>query len=265
MKKGKRIALTILWLVVVIGFTAWSWIAREQALEPVTVYRITQEIPLNSRVGMSDFQAVEVPGQAVSSDMIRNPEEVVDLHASTRLLPGQYAIDGMFVEADEVDPFETADLTQMRQITIPASYVDALGGNIARGDVIDLVYVGTGRTDDGGEYTYSRTFAQNVLVYAVTTDSGYRFQNHSDRLEGQPVSQDERDIALEDGVSFGDIGQVTLAVSPSLAEEIAARTETGAIQLVGRFSESEDADTAGYIVGEFERQFTGQGNPETSN
>lgn len=265
MKKGKRIAFIILWLVAAAGFAVWSWVAREQALEPVTVYRLTQEIPLNSRVGLSDFQPVEVPGRAVTSGMITDPNAVVDLHASTRLLAGQYAIEDMFVEVDEVDPFETTDLSGMRQITIPASYVDALGGNVARGDVIDLVYVGAGRTDDGGDYTYSRTFAQEVLVYAVTTDNGYRFQDHSDRLEGQPMSMTEDDIALQDGVTAGDIGQVTLAVTPNQAEEIAARIDTGHIQIIGRFSESENEDSAGFIIGEYERQFTGQGNPETNN
>lgn len=264
MKKGKRIALIILWLVAAGGFAIWSWMARESALQPVTVYRITQEIPLNSRVGLTDFQAVEVPGKAVTSDMIQDPEEVVDLHASTRLLPGQYAIKDMFVEADEVDPFATIDLTGMRQVTIPADYVDALGGNIKKGDKVDLVYVGTGIGPDTEEYTYARTFAQSVLVYGVTTDGGYRFEDHSDRLEGQPVALDENNIELAEGVTPGDISQVTLAVTPAVAEEIITRLEKGAIQIVGRFKESEDVDATGYVIGEFKRGFSGQGNPESN-
>lgn len=264
MKKGKRYALIVLQFLVVVGFVGWSWFTREQALEPVTVYRLTQEIPMNSRVGLSDFQAVEVPGQAYTGDMITNPEEVADLHASTRLLAGQYAVKEMFVEAEDIDPFETVDLSKMRQITIPANYVDALGGNIARGDRIDLVYVGTGSVDGGDDYTYSRTFAQNVLVYAVTTDSGYRFQNHSDRLEGQTVAITDGDATLEEGVNHGDIAHVTLAVSPLLSEEIATRLDTGSIQIVGRFSESEDVDSAGFVIGEYETKFSGQGNPESN-
>lgn len=264
MKKGKRIAMIILWLVAACGFAVWSWVAREQALEPVTVYRLTQEIPLNSKIGVSDFQAVEVPGQAVTDDMVTDINDVVDLHASTRLLPGQYAIESMFVKSEDVDPFETIDLSGMRQVTIPADYTDALGGDVSRGDKVDLIYIGDGQTKDGEDYTYSRTFAQNVLVYSVTTDSGYRYQAHTDRLEGQPVAQTEEDIQLEAEVSVGDVGQITLAVDTQQAEEIATRLETGRIQIVGRFDESKDTDTAGFVIGDFERQFSGQGNPETN-
>lgn len=264
MKKKKRYALIVLQLLLVVGFVVWSWVTRENALEPVTVYQITQEIPMNSRLGEGDFVAVEVPGQARTENMITHPEQAVGLHASTRLFTGQYAVHEMFVEPEDVDPFETIDLSQMRRITIPAKYEDALGGNIARGDRIDLVYVGTGDTEEGDGYTYSRTFAQEVLVESVTTDSGYRFQKHSDRLEGQTVTVTDGDVPLQEGVSHGDIAHVTLAVSQSLSEEIATRLETGSIQIVGRFDESENSDSAGYVIGEYERQFTGQGNPETN-
>lgn len=267
MKKNKRIAMVILWLGLTIGFTIFSWKAREQALEPVTVYRIAQEIPLNSKIGATDFQAVEVPGDAVTDNMVKDPEAIVNegLHASTRLLTGQYAVNEMFVPVEDVDPFEVVDLTEMRQVTVPVDYVDALGGNIKKGDRIDLVYVGEEGGNAGSDgYTYSRTFAQNVLIYAVTTDSGYRFQDHSDRLEGTPMATSEQDMALEEGVDVGDIAQVTLAVSPQLAEEITTRLTTGEVKLLGRFNQSEDSDTTGYVIGEFERRFSGQANPETN-
>lgn len=268
LKKKKRIAMIIIWAALTIGFGVFSWHMREDALNPVKVYRIAQEIPLNSKIGVTDFQAVEIPGDAVTSDMVTNPNDIVEsnLHASTRLLPGQYAVSGMFVESEDVDPFAVADLTNMRQVTIPVNYVDALGGNIRKGDKIDLVYVGGGRGDEvGDEYTYSRTFAQGVLVYSVTTNNGYRFQDHSDRLEGSPMTFDDEDMEYEDGISAGDIAQVTLAVEPALAEEITTRLATGDVKIVGRFNETEDSDTVGYVIGDFERQFSGQGNPETGN
>lgn len=267
MKKGRRIAMVLIWLVLAIGFGIWSWMAREDALNPVTVYRIAQEIPLNSKIGLTDFQEVEIPGDAVTSNMVTNPEEIVNegLHASTRLLPGQYAVNEMFVTVENVDPFEIIDLTGLRQVTIPADYVDTMGGNIASGDSIDLVYIGYGQNKDTQEdYTYARTFAQDVLVYSVTTDNGYRFEKHTDRLEGQMVARTEEDLESQEAVSHGDIAHVTLAVDNKLAEEINARMATGEIKIVGRFDESEDLDSTGFVIGEFTRQFTGQGNPEAN-
>lgn len=271
MKKGKRIAMIIIWLALSVGFVIWTFIAREQALSPVTVYRIAQEIPMNSKIGISDFVNVEIPGDAVTPDMITDPEEVVELglHASTRLLPGQYAVKGMFVTVENIDPFETIDLTELRQVTIPAGYVDTMGGKIDRGDKIDLIYIGGGQkvdedTGNDGDYTYARTFAQDVLVYSVTTKNGYRYQSTSDRLEGQSVARTEEELEAAEGVNTGDIAQVTLAVSPGLAEEINARLATGSVRIVGRFKESETADTTGFVIGEFDRQFVGEGNPETN-
>ena len=261
--------MTLIWLAAAVGFIVWSFYAREQALSPVTVYRIAQEIPLNSKIGLSDFVEVEVPGDAATPDMITDPEEVVELglHASTRLLPGQYAVKGMFVTVDNVDPFETIDLTGLRQVTIPAGYVDALGGNIRRGDTIDLVYVGSGFKQDGGvndEYIYARTFAQDVLVHSVTTNKGFRYEPTTDRLEGQAVARTEEELEQVEGVNTGDIAHVTLAVDSALAEEINARLAKGEIRIIGRFNESETSDTTGFVIGEFDRSFTGQGNPETN-
>lgn len=261
MKKNRRVAMIILWLALTVGFTIFSWKARDNALNPVTVYRIAQDIPLNSKVGATDFQAVEIPGDAVTDNMIKDPTPILDegLHASTKLISGQYAVEEMFIGVEDIDPFEVTDLTEMRQITIPVDYVNALAGNIKKGDKVDLMYVGA---DEG--YTYSRTFAQNVLVYSTTTGSGYRFQDHSDRLEGTPMANTEDDMALEEGVNVGDISQITLAASPQLVEEISTRLATGQIRIVGRFNESEDSDTVGYVIGEFERRFSGQANPETN-
>lgn len=268
LKKKKRIAMIIIWAALTIGFGVFSWHMREEALNPVTVYRIAQEIPLNSKIGVTDFQPVEIPGDAVTGDMVTDPEEIVnsELHASTRLLPGQYAVNGMFVKSEDVDPFAVADLTNMRQVTVPVGYVKGLGGNVRKGDKVDLVYIGSGQGGEvGSDYVYSRTFAQSVLVYAVTTDGGYRFEDHSDRLEGTQMTFEEDEMEYQDGVSAGDIAQVTLAVEPALAEEITARLATGDVKLIGRFDETEDSDTTGYVIGDFQRKFSGQGNPETSD
>lgn len=259
--------MIFLWAALTIGFGVFSWHMREQALDPVTVYKIAQEIPLNSKIGITDFQAIEIPGDAVTGDMVTDPNEIVksELNASTRLLPGQYAVKGMFVKADDVDPFAVADLTNMRKVTVPVGYINGIGGNIRKGDKVDLVYIGDGSSvDDEDDYTYSRTFAQSVLVYAVTTNNGYRFEDHSDRLEGSQMTFEEDEMEYEDGISAGDIAQVTLAVEPALAEEISTRLSTGEIKLIGRFDETEDSDTTGYVIGKFQRKFSGQGNPETS-
>lgn len=262
MKKSGKIALTVLQFGAVIAFAGGFYISTQRTMQPVTVYQLTQDIPMNSKIGASDFKRVEIPRDAVTDNMLTDIEEVVDKHASTRLFAKQYATESMFVTQDEVDPFEIADLSKMRKITIPASYVDAVGGNLKYGDSVDLVFTNEGETKDGDVYTYSQTFMQDVLVYSVTTDDGFRYVDRTDRSKGAVTSTSESEEASPEDT--GDLAQITLAVTPSQAEEIATRMEKGIIKVVGRFNESTNVDPAGFIIGEYEKVFSGNQLGETN-
>lgn len=261
MKKNGKIALTILQFGAVIAFAGGFYISTQRTMQPVTVYQLTQDIPMNSKIGESDFKRVEIPRDAVTDDMLTDLEDVVDKHASTRLFANQYATENMFVTQDEVDPFEVADLSKMRKVTIPASYVDAIGGNLEYGDSVDLVYTNVGENEDD-EYTYSQIFMQDVLVYSVTTDDGFKYVDRTERSKGALTSAEEgEDVSVED---TGDLAQITLAVTPAQAEEIATRMETGTIKLVGRFNESTNVDPAGFVIGEYKKVFSGNQIAETN-
>lgn len=262
MKKSGKIALTVLQFGAVIAFAGGFYISTQRTMQPVTVYQLTQDIPMNSKIGASDFKRVEIPRDAVTDSMLTDLDEVVDKHASTRLFANQYATENMFVTQDEVDPFEIADLSKMRKITIPASYVDAIGGNLKYGDSVDLVFTDEGETKDGDVYTYSQTFMQDVLVHSVTTDDGFRYVDRTDRSKGAVASTSENEeVSPED---TGDLAQITLAVTPAQAEEIATRMESGIIKVVGRFNESTNVDPAGFIIGEYEKVFSGNQLGETN-
>lgn len=266
MKKKGKLALGILQFGLVVGFAGAVYATTQNSLQPVTVYKLTQDVPLNSKIGLSDFKKTTIPKDAFDEEMVTDPTELVDLHASTNLFADQYAVEDMFVEVDKVDPFEINDLTGLRKISVPASYVDSMGGNLKYGDKVDLVFIGEGENKDGSAYNYARTFIQGALVYSVTTDDGYRFLDHSERAEGQVVAAKDEEVASNEEavIEPGDLAQVTLAVTPAQAEEISARLSSGKIQLVGRFDESKDAESAGFVIGEYEAQFTGQGLPETN-
>jgi len=262
MKKSSKIALTVIQFALVILFAGGFYYVTQNAMQPVGVYKLSQDIPMNSKIGPTDFKRVEVPKDAVTPDMVTNIDELVDLHASTRLFADQYATKDMFVEQEELDPFEVVDLSKMRKLTIPASYVDAIGGNIKYGDSIDLVYVDEGETSEGEVYTYSRIFMQDVLVYSVTTDDGFKYHDRTDRTKGAVSSSAEgEETTIED---TGDLAQITLAVTPDQAEEIATRMKKGTIKVVGRFNESTNQEPAGFIIGEYEKVFTGNQLAETN-
>ncbi|MFE8095758.1 Flp pilus assembly protein CpaB, partial [Bacillus toyonensis] len=74
--------------------------------------------------------------------------------------------------------------------------------------------------------------------------------------------QDGKDI--QSGGEGGKLSTVTLAVTLDQAEQISARLKSGNIRIVGRFDDSQNYDTAGFIVGEYDKVFSGEGLAESN-
>lgn len=259
-KKGKGIAMTVLSLGFALLFVGGIYLYTQKQIEPTTVYEFAREMPVNTQIQEGDLRAVNVPASAINQTMELDKEKIVGKYNNTKVFNGEYVMTNNLVEKEEVDPFESMDLTKLRQITIPANYVDTLGGDIQRGDKIDLIYVGA-ESKDGKNFTYSRTIMTGVLVYATNTDDGYRYINQTQNIKGQVYDGGED---INGTGETGGLGTVTLAVTLEQAEEISSRMATGDIQIVGRFLESEDYDTSGYINGDYEKVFSGSGSAETN-
>ena len=217
----------------VVGLYAFT----QSQTQPERAYIMAQEIPSGTKIVSSDLKAIEIPGAGIRKGMVKDPKDVVGKYAASDLYSESYAMDDMFIQKDEIDPFESVDMNKLRKVSIPVEYTDAFGGNIKYGDRVDLAYTGKGENKDNGDFTYSKTFIQNVLVYSVTTDDGYRYADRSQRTDGQ-IATDE-DVDTTD-LSTGSLQTITLAVTPDQAEEIIARKEAGKVSVVGRFVDGEN-------------------------
>ena len=102
---------------------------------------------------------------------------------------------------------------------------------------------------------------QDVLVYSVNSADGYKYIDHSQRLPGYDESKEE--ISAE--VDSGDLAIITFAVTLEQAEQIEARRKTGQISFLGRFDDSKSYNTLGYVLGNYQKVFSGQGFAETDN
>lgn len=257
-KKGKGIAMTFFTGGFVVLFVAGVFYYTQREIEPVTVYEFARDIPANTEIQPTDLKPVTIPRSAVKDSMIQNPEEVVGKYNNTKVFSGEFVMRENLVNREEVDPFESIDLTKLRKISIPASYETTMGGNIKRGDRVDLIYIGTVSKGEK-HFTYAKTFMKDVLVYEVNTGDGFKYVDHSQSVKGaKPGGED-----INTNPNTGDLASVTLAVTLDQAEEIASRMQTGEVRIVGRFADSQDYESAGYIIGDYEKIFTGTGNAET--
>lgn len=257
-KKGKGIAMTFFTGGFVALFVGFVFYYTQNEIKPVTVYEFARDIPANTEIAASDLKAVTIPKSAVKENMVRNPKMIIGKYNNTKVFTGEFVIKENLVEKDKVDPFESIDLTKLRKITIPASYETTIGGNIKRGDTVDLIYIGEVSKGEK-RFTYAKTIMKDVLVWEVNTGDGYKYVDRSQSVKGtKPGGED-----INTNTESGDLASVTLAVTLDQAEEIASRMETGEIRVVGRFEESQDYESAGYVIGDYEKIFTGSGNAET--
>lgn len=264
--KKNRIAILIGEIGLVIACAGGFYVFNQQEIKPTEVYTFAKNIPTNTQISANDLKKVIVPANAVTSDFARSPGEIVGKYLNTKVFEGEYVTSPKLIDKDEIDPFESIDLSKLRKISLPINFVEGLGGNIQRGDRIDLVYTGEGakssgdNTTDTKKFLYSKTILQDVLVYSVTTDEGLLY---SDKSQSRAESgQSGEDIATAG--EGGEMSTITLAVTLDQAEEITARMKSGELRIVGRFSDSTNYDSVGYVVGDYDKIYTGAGLAEAN-
>lgn len=259
--KGKKIAMMLLQASGVILFAGGFYVYTQNQIEPVKVYQFSRDIAPNTKISASDLIEVEIPKKAVNPTFELSPKEIVGKYNSTKVFKNEYVVKPNVVNKENIDPFESIDLTKLRKVSIPVSYTEGIGGNVKRGDRIDLVYVGQ-ESKDGKSYSYSKTFMSDVLVYAATTSEGYEYRDRTQNIKGDQAVQEGEE--LETPQDTGELAQLILAVTLDQAEEITARLNTGEVRIVGRFNDSQNYDSPGYIHGDFSKVFSGEGMAESN-
>lgn len=233
----------LLILFLQIGITAISAFLllsyTNNQVAPTDVYMFTRDFTeIGEEVKATDIEKTTMPASAVSPTFATSEESIVGKRLDSKAKKGQLIYKGNLVELDEIDEFEVMDLTKYRKISLPIDFVNGISGNIKRGDKLDLVFTGQNKEND--ESVYSKVFLQNVLVYSINTEEGFKFVDSSNNYPGENT---ESEATLEQ-----KLGIITLAVTLDEAEEIEARTSAGVVRYLARFDNSEDYETIGYTV-----------------
>lgn len=239
-----------------VAFAGGFYFFTQTQVTPTEVYTYSRDIAINTVITETDLVKKYIPKDAVTPEMVTNKEEIVGKAVATKVYPGEYVISAKLIEEKEIDPFEQMDLSNYRKISLSVDMRDAVGGNLKKGDKVDLSFVGeASNATNGKDFTYAKTFLQDILVYNVIDDGGRKYV---DQTEGST------NIVNENGevVESGSLAVVTLAVTGDQAEEIIARLEKGKVKMLGRFEDSVDTSTSGFTIGEYGSVSTKPTNPE---
>lgn len=252
-------------LVVGFSFSFYQYVQNE--VQPKEVYVFNKDLPVNTQVTKSDLAKVSIPAKAITKDFALDGKDIVGKYVTTKTFANQFVYQKQLVKKDEVDPFDNMDMSKLRKISLPVTYLDSFAGDIERGDKVDLVFTGKGVKEDASgqeqEFKYSKVFLQNVYVYNVATEKGFKFTNHSDRAKGEVPGAKQDGQKIDTTGNDDEIGVVTVAVTLDQAEEITARLSSGEVRLLGRFDDNQSYETLGYVVGNFGKVFAEKANAET--
>lgn len=261
--KAKMKIIVIIQFLVVIGAMVFFFVYTEKEVKPVKVFVYASDVHENQVIKAENLEQIEIPAKAVHEGFAINPDDIIGKFAGVDIDGGQYVYKSQLIEEKDKDIFADMDMTNYRKISLSVDYASTFGGDIKRGDAVDLVFTGDGTAsnDEGQDvnFRYSKTFLSNVLIYNIQTSSGYKYTSHSDI----DFATDAVDAESLDTPNNEDPSIITLLVTLDQAEEILARQKSGDIRIVGRFDDSESYETLGFVYGEYEKVFTTSANAET--
>lgn len=238
--KGSKLIITILELALLVLFIVGILIMTNAQVQPTLAYQYTNHLTAGTEITASDLQEVKIPKEAITSDFVLNPEEVIGKATISDVYPGEYVINSHLSDPEDLDIFASMDLEDYVKVVIPVTNATAGGGLINSGDTVDLVFIGEGEAmfsaedsdEDKDSVVYATRFMSDVLVYKVLNATANEVTNN---VEGGPIEYDEEGAEIPNA---GDAAFVVCAVTQDQMLEIMARLNKGEIHVVSRFDET---------------------------
>ena len=250
MKKGNVISIVLYCIIILVTALGFFMVQKNQ-VAPTKVYVWTVDSKETKIITMADVTEKTIPADAVTEDMIlvgatgkdKNGKVVSALEAyvigkavDTAVYAGEYVTANALIDPADIDVFKTMDLSGYRKYALGTSALQCIGGNVEAGKVVDLMITvrGSIKKEDGTSenYTYTKIFMENVLIYKILTGNGEEYKDFIEHEEAE----------------FSQPTTIILALTPSQIEEIKSRESIGQISFIGRFDDSVDADSEGYTI-----------------
>lgn len=251
------LAIQVLFVILCAGGIYW-YVDKE--VEPKEAYVYNKDLDANTVLTKDDITTVSVPAKAITKAFAVDNKDIINKYLKVDVVADSFVYSSQLVEKDGVDRFKSMDLSRLRLMSIPVNYDQTVGGTLNKGDKVDLMFVGTGTFKDEKDlerkFSYSKVFLQNVDVYALNDDAGKPYK--------APVVEEFEKEGEDLSTGYtGELSTITLALTVEQAEEVEARLAVGELRILGRFSDSKSYQNTGYIIGNFDKYYTGTANGET--
>ena len=208
---------------------------REKLKRTMPVVFASRDIEKRRTITKEDVKIVDVPEHDFPKlDYVTSIEEVVGQMALVDIYSREAILRARVAGKDKVTSLSFLVPKGMRAISVNINTVDACGGFLNQGDIVDIL--ATFRIDDpsrpGTNTTVSTDLLQNVKVLAVNKD--YLIGDSKDENSDEEEKEEKEDEKKKTGSlkAKEKVSMVTLLLSPEDAEKIVVASSTAKIKMI---------------------------------
>lgn len=264
MKKNKKLIIILIQIFTMFVFVLSYKAYNDNNVKPVYVIGFVRNIEAGVKITIKDLEKVPISQMTYSQQMLlaNQQNEIVGKYTTTKVYKGNISYRNQLGDINVVDNFANMDLSNKILVSIPLTLAEGIAGDLAAGDRIDVSFTGSGSsknaiTQDDEEFTYSKIFLRDIPVYQVNTTDGYKYIPRANVIPGEKYSDSETQEFT------GELGSITVVLTPEQLEEFETRKALGSIRIAKRFKETENHETLGFVIGNYGKIFSGNANAET--
>lgn len=263
------ISLT-LQLIVLAVFIVAIFKYNSDKINPQQVFAYAGNMEAGTRITESDLIRVPISSMTVTTNMISadNYASIIGRYLKTDVYVNTLAYTSQLADTNSTGMLASLDLSNSVLVSLPLDMVESVSGDIKAGDYVDLLYKSQGAAQSAqgqqNEFYYAKIFMRNLPVYQVNTTDGYKWVSRAGMTmaDAQANPSDAGELT---GNESGEMGSITLVVTPEQFEQIEARRMAGELKIAKRFEETQNHETLGFVIGNYGKVFSGNANAETGN
>lgn len=269
-KNKKRIVSLTLQLIVLAIFVLTIFKYNSDKINPRQVFAYASNLEAGTRITESDLIRVPISSMTVTTDMVPADDyaSIVGRYLKTDVFVNTLAYTQQLADTNSTGMLASLDLSNSVLISLPLDMIESLAGDIEAGDYVDLLFKSQGAAESAqgseNEFYYAKIFMRNLPVYQVNTTDGYKWVSRAD-MTVTDVNANPSEAGELTGNESGEMGSITLVVTPEQFEQIEARRLAGEIKIAKRFDETQNHETLGFVIGNYGKIFSGNANAETGN
>lgn len=214
----KRLIVLLLQAALVAAIVGSTYIYTESRTKPTGVLVFSRNISPHTKITKDMVSLVTVPDSAISREMGRDINEVLDKYTGSEVVRGEPVFVSKLINEQSLTP-ESRLMGDMRKQSFEVDLARSNGGALKPGDYVDLIYY---VEDSAANTARSDIFISKILVLDV---------RNSEAIPLNSPGKGSGEAEFDSGIGKRIPAVITVAVSPEQAKQIVFYKNRGKIDI----------------------------------